>query len=65
MTIENKHSNQSFSSWLLIAFPVQMMREKHKSSLNMHCERQTIVVKVVLDGFAFSLLRSMVLALIS
>jgi hypothetical protein len=48
-----------------MAFPLQMMQETHKSLLNVQRERQIIVVKILIDAFASSLLESMVLALIS
>jgi hypothetical protein len=54
-----------FSSWLLKAFPLQMMRETHKSSFNVHYHRQIIVAKIFIDDFAFLLLESIVLALLS
>jgi hypothetical protein len=50
-----------------MAFSFQMMGEEHKSSLDVHYERQSIVVKVLIDTFASSSssLESMVQALIS
>jgi hypothetical protein len=41
------------------------MPETHKFLLNVPYERQIIVVKMLIDVFASSLLESMVLALIS
>jgi hypothetical protein len=46
-------------------FPLQLMRGKHKSSLNVQYERQMIVAKVLIAAFASLLFESMVLTLIS
>jgi hypothetical protein len=66
MMIENKRSIlDRFEPASYGIAPLQMIREKHKSSLNVHYQRKIIVSKVLIDAFASSLHESMVLALIS